>query len=707
MIRSRALLAPLAALAACTAAGIGSRQGSSERNDERDTSPDVASQGAARSSPQDALLTIARLEDARSDGGGLLQIMIGRSEPQLRARAAMALGRLPTWRWREEVTRALVAALDDPEPQVRAAAAFGLGMRADPSAEEAILAHLDDELVEVRARLVEAASKIATPKLQRALLERLDDPAVPVRIEAAQGIHRFPDPYPADAPSAAEVDEVLIGQVRRGRLPAGGRTEEVPEEPDVVWRALFSLSRRASTSALDLFSSVAADTDAHRLSRFFSLKGLGALAKPEAQEEFELRSVLEQVAKDPDAVLAAEALRGLARLADPASLEVLEEVLGSATVQLRALACEAASQMASASEQAAALIEERLDDPAPSVRRAALVGATRLRGPALLEKVLEASHNTEPVGRHAAAQAAAHLDSESALPILLRLSADEDLFVASAAVAALESHVDPAATERLADLLEGEDNGLRLGAALVLRSQGLALGTKVMQKAWELSLGDGGSEVRVELLRLAESSDSFALQNLLPLALRDPDPHVRNVASELGAGQGAILADARYPGAGGVQAEAAQRAAAGGNPTVELRTSRGTMVFELFASEAPLHVHSFLELAERGYYDGLTIHRVVPGFVIQGGCYRGDGNGGGDWRGSSLRHEIGPRKYRAGSLGMPRWEDLESGGSQFFVTHLPTPHLDGRYTIFGELRSGFDVLDTIEVGDLILGVQRR
>ena len=131
------------------------------------------------------------------------------------------------------------------------------------------------------------------------------------------------------------------------------------------------------------------------------------------------------------------------------------------------------------------------------------------------------------------------------------------------------------------------------------------------------------------------------------------------------------------------------------------------MVFELFASEAPLHVHSFLELAARGYYDGLGFHRVVPGFVIQGGCYRGDGNGGGDWRGSSLRHEIGARKYRAGSLGMPRWEDLESGGSQFFVTHLPTPHLDGRYTIFGELRSGFDVLDSIEVGDRILGVQRR
>jgi cyclophilin family peptidyl-prolyl cis-trans isomerase len=93
--------------------------------------------------------------------------------------------------------------------------------------------------------------------------------------------------------------------------------------------------------------------------------------------------------------------------------------------------------------------------------------------------------------------------------------------------------------------------------------------------------------------------------------------------------------------------------------------------------------------------------------VIQGGDYRGDGNGGTTWLGeSSLRHEIGPRKYLRGSLGMPRNDDPDSGGSQLFVTHRPTPHLDGRYTIFGELRAGFDVLDAIEIGDVIRSARR-
>jgi cyclophilin family peptidyl-prolyl cis-trans isomerase len=135
---------------------------------------------------------------------------------------------------------------------------------------------------------------------------------------------------------------------------------------------------------------------------------------------------------------------------------------------------------------------------------------------------------------------------------------------------------------------------------------------------------------------------------------------------------------------------------------VEITTTHGTMSFELFPAEAPIHVYNFMSLVEAGRYDGLTFHRVVPDFVVQGGDYRGDGNGGKPWEGEALRAEFTPRKYTRGSLGMPRNEDPDSGGSQFFVTHLPTPHLDGRYTIFGELRTGGTVLDQIEVGDRIL-----
>ena len=141
------------------------------------------------------------------------------------------------------------------------------------------------------------------------------------------------------------------------------------------------------------------------------------------------------------------------------------------------------------------------------------------------------------------------------------------------------------------------------------------------------------------------------------------------------------------------------------NPMVEVSTSRGSMTFELFPTETPIHVYNFLELVEQGAYEGLTFHRVVPDFVVQGGDYRGDGNGARPWEGEALRAEFTPRKYTRGSLGMPRNEDPDSGGSQFFVTHVPTPHLDGRYTVFGELRTGGNVLDQLEVGDRIQGIR--
>ena len=140
-------------------------------------------------------------------------------------------------------------------------------------------------------------------------------------------------------------------------------------------------------------------------------------------------------------------------------------------------------------------------------------------------------------------------------------------------------------------------------------------------------------------------------------------------------------------------------------PRVEVVTNRGVMVFELFPGEAPLHVHNFLALARADHYDDLTFHRVVPDFVVQGGCQRGDGNGSMTFDGRGLRHEFSPRKYVRGSLGMPRNEDPESGGSQIFISHRPTPHLDGAYTIFGELRSGFEVLDALEVGDQLLDIR--
>jgi cyclophilin family peptidyl-prolyl cis-trans isomerase len=131
--------------------------------------------------------------------------------------------------------------------------------------------------------------------------------------------------------------------------------------------------------------------------------------------------------------------------------------------------------------------------------------------------------------------------------------------------------------------------------------------------------------------------------------------------------------------------------------TVEVRTTRGSFRVRLDCPAAPRTCLNFLELAGQRFYDGLAFHRVVPDFVIQAGDPRGDGFGG---PGYTVRDEIGRLRYRRGTVGMAL-AGPDTGGSQFFVTLSPQPHLDGGYTAFGEVVAGAPVLDAIEAGDLI------
>jgi cyclophilin family peptidyl-prolyl cis-trans isomerase len=135
-------------------------------------------------------------------------------------------------------------------------------------------------------------------------------------------------------------------------------------------------------------------------------------------------------------------------------------------------------------------------------------------------------------------------------------------------------------------------------------------------------------------------------------------------------------------------------------PSVRIVTDRGTLELALFPAEAPITVDNFVSLARRGYFDGQAFHRVVPNFVVQAGDPRGDGNGG---PGYAIRDELNPHRYGRGALGMAL-SGPNTGGSQFFVTHSPQPHLDGGYTVFGQLRSGGDVLDRIVQGDRIVRI---
>ena len=135
--------------------------------------------------------------------------------------------------------------------------------------------------------------------------------------------------------------------------------------------------------------------------------------------------------------------------------------------------------------------------------------------------------------------------------------------------------------------------------------------------------------------------------------------------------------------------------------TATFDTSRGPIKIELYPDKAPLTVANFVNLAKRGFYDGLNFHRVIPDFMIQGGCPEGSGRGGPGYRfedetTNGVRHE-------RGVLSMAN-AGPNTNGSQFFITHVPTPWLDGKHTVFGKVVEGLDVVDAVRQGDLITKV---
>jgi peptidyl-prolyl cis-trans isomerase B (cyclophilin B) len=127
----------------------------------------------------------------------------------------------------------------------------------------------------------------------------------------------------------------------------------------------------------------------------------------------------------------------------------------------------------------------------------------------------------------------------------------------------------------------------------------------------------------------------------------------------------------------------------------------GEIRIEFYPADAPKTVENFVTLAKKGFYNGLTFHRVVPDFVVQGGCPKGNGTGG---PGYQIKAEFNKQKHVRGSVAMARSQDPDSAGSQFYICYGTTPHLDGQYTVFGKVVAGIENIDKIKQGDRMTSV---
>jgi cyclophilin family peptidyl-prolyl cis-trans isomerase/HEAT repeat protein len=526
-----------------------------------------------------------------------------------------------------------------------------------------------------------------------------------VRAHVAAGALTGIAPDDLSFPLAPAVEAVRLGVyalVRLGSydalaaavLDAGGRPAST------WWPVAYALQRLGDAQAVPALLALLDTPGRHTAA--FAVRGLGMMKAGAAVAP--LSRLVEQRSAAPHVIV--QAIRALGAIGSAEAAPLLTAIVADAEADstLRAEAMDAFVPIATA--DSAELLIDLLTDDSPPIRGAALRTLARVDADGFLLTLSGLDPDREPSVRAAQATALGSLPAGRGLPGLKVLVQDRDRRVLQAVFAALVALKAPEAETLIVPHLGAADFALRAVAAGALGALKAGTALPALLAAFKASAGDGTYVARAAILSAIAQMDPSAAQPLLQEALRDREWAMRVRAAALVRERGqdaAVEAAIRPAPAGRVVSDEEWRwlIAPPFSPHAYIETDRGTIVVEMAILDAPLTVANFVALARKKFYDGMAIHRVVPDFVVQGGDPRGDGEGG---PGYTIRDEINMRPYLRGTVGMALdWED--TGGSQFFVTHSPQPHLDGRYTVFGTVIEGIDVVDLLRPGDVIRRVR--
>lgn len=593
--------------------------------------------------------------------------------PAVRARAALALGRL---RVESQPPPALLKLADDPEVEVRAAAAFALGQTRGT---ESVLgerwrAEADPG---VRSRLAVALGKQGGPSAVSLLLAGLDGPEAAA---CAEGLGRLAM-RKVDGAATERVARALLDRV--GPLPLGATRQ----------RAAWALARMGLTTAgpetVQRLGELAA-SDPDGLVRAWALRAWSGLAEGPARERG-----LVAAARDPFPGVRIAAARALAKGCWPGAGPTLAGLLADAEapVRLEGIAAVGACEAL----DAPAMLRDALRSEDATVRAAAvgaLAGGKRLEGgpeawtgetqPLLVrvaavealtdpKRLRELALSADPPALRSAAAGALLSQERLKVADALALLPAKDPVIAQAAADWLREHPDPAAEGPLVARLRKGDLGppeaLTFVRALASLYRSGRIATPAPEAPAAVTPWLGHPQLRAEVPAIAA-------------VLRIPTPPADHPSL-------------RLPPLEEVLAIRGAR----------IYTSEGEIRLRLAAADAPYTVWNFATLADRGYFDGIPFHRVVPDFVAQAGDPRGDGWGGPGWE---IPDEINELPYVEGALGMAL-SGPDTGGSQWFITLSPQPHLEGTYTVFGQVTSGLQNARALDQGDRIdrIVIERR
>jgi len=400
-----------------------------------------------------------------------------------------------------------------------------------------------------------------------------------------------------------------------------------------------------------------------------------------------------------------EAVRALEAIGDPAAAAVLAQIVADAAADpiLKGEAARALSGLATG--DGLDLMLDLLSDSAPVVRGAARRALARIDPDTFLSSLSGLDIDPDWTVRAAEASALALIPASRAQARLQVLLKDSDVRVVAAALATVASAKASDAEAVLTQHLAASDVAVRAASARGLQSLKASAAVPRLVEAYRASLAESTFVARGAIVDAVAGIDAAAAGPLLEQALRDPEWAVRlRAAALLNARETELRAsDTIRPAVSREMPDAAWRALVAPvySPHAYIETNIGVVEVELAVLDAPRTVANFMALARQKFFDGLAFHRVVADFVVQTGDNQGDGEGG---PGYAIRDELNMRPYLRGTVGMAL-DGKDTGGSQFFITHSPQPHLDGRYTAFGHVVAGMDVVDRLMPTDVIRRVR--
>jgi cyclophilin family peptidyl-prolyl cis-trans isomerase/HEAT repeat protein len=683
--------------------------------------------------PVETMLSIVSAEDTRHWGDNL-SALLSNSAASVRRRAALAAGRIGDER---AVSPLVILLQNDRDASVRAMAAFALGEVESASGADALIIALKrtGEPGEVRARVLEAMGKIAAalPQTDEAHMTALGEAVLSaLNSEAARG-------------AQADRGVVLAG------LTAALRAAPANTAPAVA-KFLSHKDERVRMDALNTLARLRTK-DANEQVRPFLTNDPSPIVRANAarvlgvtEDRLALDALIARATVDVDARVRVSSIRALGTLKDArAALPLLQrattlftayrkgraggvhhpretgELLEITTTMGRLLANTGDARTVAwlkefrdAEEMKAPEIEIAFAHIAPAVylreapfdkmsdeamrtvaRKDWRVASSIAQGLGEIGAITAEAAGSGVIGLQADAQIALRaLLDDAQMPAL----AVPDLLRAFSSFKPLD------AAEILRKHLGAKDPIVRATAAELLGESGRdEANERALLGALPAAMHDELNDAALSILDALAKQKSVAGNVAIRTALDSSDQLVRRRAIALlqanGAGDFSTRAGAvatRNTPADYARATARHN----GRVRALVTTDKGSFTIELLPDDAPLTVDNFVQLAERGYFNNLAFHRVVPNFVIQGGDPRGDGNGGPGYR---IRCEINEEEFERAAVGMAL-SGKDTGGSQWFVTHSPQPHLDGGYTVFGRVVSGMDVVDAIERGDLIRSI---